>query len=194
MNLMIFPYFLLALFTCTPLLISGKQSAFFTEEQEVAIGSTKLIFAIKNGASFETIKRLIDSGEDVNAIDIEFLRSYKPVLRYALDRGTDAESVSIIKALLEAGANVNHCTYNRVHDKNLYGMMPLLSYATIYSSPEIVLLFIQYGADVNQNLGQDRSEPMLSNKTALRYAEELGKKETSSLLKKAGALRIKPLK
>ena len=194
MNLMIFPYFLLALFTCTPLLISGKQSPFFTEEQEVAIGSTKLIFAIKNGASFETIKRLIDSGEDVNAIDIEFLRLYKPVLRYALDRGTDAESVSIIKALLEADANVNHRTYNRVQDKNLYGMMPLLSYATIYSSPEIVLLFIQHGADVNQNLGQDRSEPMLSNKTALRYAEELGKKETSSLLKKAGALHITSLK
>lgn len=185
--------FLLATIAFIPLLVNGKERPLATEimigeeskGREIPNGYTKLMLAIKRGTSFETIQKYIASGANVNAVSIEFLRYYNPALRYVLDRGIDPESVSIIKALLAAGANANQCTYNRVKEQSIYGFMPLISYAVIYSSPKVVQLFIEHGADVNQKLDKGLG----SNKTALRYAEELGKKESAPLLKKAGAVQ-----
>ncbi len=131
-----------------------------------------LIEAIQNKQPLHTIRQLIMEGEDVNAIDFEFLRYVNPVLRYALDRGTDEESVEIIKMLISNGANVNKVTYNRVSDEKLYGMMPLLTYATIYSSAEIVRILIDAGAKDTIVPG-----PLNFEKTALMIAQELEKSE-----------------
>ena len=139
---------------------------------------TLLMDAIQNKQPLHIVRQLIMGGEDVNVIDIEFLRWVKPVLRYALDRGTNEESVEIIKLLISDGANVNAFTYNRVLDKKLYGMMPLLAYATIYSSTEIVQIFIDAGA-------KDAiiSGPLSFKKTAQMIAQELEKSDIVFVLK-----------
>ena len=126
------------------------------------------------------IADFIKRGANVNACSQIFLRSVTPVLRCALDRGTDKESVEIIKLLIAAGANVNARTYNRV-DNEHYGMMPLLTYAVIYSSPEVVQLFINAGAN-KKNVCGDTS--MDYKKTALMAAQELGKTEIVKILSK----------
>ena len=59
--------------------------------------NSPLIKALENKQSPSEIKRIIAKGADVNEIEYEFLRCCKPVLRYALDRGTDQESVEIIE-------------------------------------------------------------------------------------------------
>lgn len=143
-------------------------------------GDSRLINAIDYKKSLQEIKDLIAKGADVNEVDMEFLRCLKPVLRYALDRGTDQESVQIIKMLVDAGADVNKITYNRVPDEQVYGMMPLLTYAAIYSSTEIVQILIDAGA-------RDRiCEGDLSfKKSALEIAKELDKADVAKVLEQA---------
>lgn len=182
-------WFFRVLIVFIPLLVNGKEwllAVKTVREKEISYdGFTQLMAAIEGGVSLEKVQGYIDYGADVNGVCFEFLRCYNPVLRYALNRGTDPESVAIIKALLVAGADVNQCTYNRVSDQNVYGFMPLISYAVIYSSSEVVQLFIEHGADVNQKLDTELG----SKKTALTYAQELGKAEVAILLKEAGAMQ-----
>lgn len=140
---------------------------------------TILMLAIQSGDSLTKIQALIDQGENVNDTYYEFLRARKPVLRYALDRKSDLEKIKIIETLLQAGADVNAVTYNRVTDEKLFGMMPLLSYAVIYSSVEVVQLFIDYGADINCTLAKSY---LYNNKTPLEYAKELNKEDIVALL------------
>lgn len=128
------------------------------------------------------IGRMIAEGADVNAVDVEYLRHVNPVLRYALSRGTDRESVEIIKMLIDAGANVNAATYNRVVDKRTYGFMPLLTYAAIYSSVEVVQMFIDAGAQ-DRVLGS--KDQLCFEKTALEIAQELGNADIVKVLEKA---------
>lgn len=146
---------------------------------------SQLMVAIESGDSPEIIKQLIESGEDVNEVYAEMLRAKKPVLRYALDRGTDRASIEIITYLIRSGADVNASTYNRVPDQNVYGMMPLLSYAVLYSSPEVVEILVNSGADVHFKLNETSLD---SNKTPLTFARELDKFEVVDILLKAGAL------
>ena len=135
--------------------------------------------AIENKLPCTEINSLITNDADVNEVDMEFLRCLKPVLRYALDRGVDQESVEIIKTLINAGADVNATTYNRVEDANVYGMMPLLTYAAIYSSVEIVQLLVDAGA-------KDRilspTDSITFKKTALAIAQNLGKSDVVQVL------------
>lgn len=141
---------------------------------------TPLMQAIAKKQHPRVIKRMIVEGANVNAIDMEFLRCLKPVLCYALDRGIDQESVEIIKMLIEAGADVNEITYNRVEDAQLYGMMPLLTYAAIYSSAEIVQLLVDAGAH-----DTIIAESNISfKKTAIMIAQELGKSDVVKVLEK----------
>lgn len=142
---------------------------------------TLLMQAIQDKKSALEIGHLIAQGADVNAIDCEFLRKIKPVLRYALDRGTDPESVEIIRMLIEAGADVNQLTYNRVTDKRLYGIMPLLTYAAIYSSAEVVQILLEVGAT---DAVVKNSDSLSFKKTALRIAQELGKTDIINVLNK----------
>lgn len=137
-----------------------------------------LIVAIVNKQSPLKISYLIAKGEDVNEIVSEFLRELKPVLRYALDRGTDSESVEIIRMLIQAGADVNAITYNRVDKPLLYGMMPLLTYAAIYSSAQVAQMFIDAGA--RDTILPD--EGITFKKTALAIAQELGKADIVKIL------------
>lgn len=138
-----------------------------------------LIGAILARKSHSVIADLIHNGADVNETESEFLHYFIPVLGFALDRGTDKESVEIIKELIKAKANVNAEIYNRVSDENLYGMMPLLTYATIYSSPEVVQLLINAGA---KDCIPDQTSPIQFKKSALMIANELGKKDTARIL------------
>lgn len=148
-------------------------------------GPTELMIAIESGCTLDEVLWHLAEGQNADEIYSNFLRAYKPVLRYALDRGTDQETVRIIETLINAGADVNAITYNRVTDRQVYGMMPLLSYAVIYSSPEIVALLIENGADVNCKLCTSSID---SCKTPLQYALELNKHEIVELLESAGAL------
>ena len=143
------------------------------------MADTCLMDAIKNKQPLHIIRQLIMEGEDVNAIDFEFLRWVKPVLRYVLDRGTDEESVKIIKLLISQGANVNVVTYNRIPNSQLYGMMPLLTYAAIYSSAEIVQIFIDAGA--KDTILSESS--ITFKKSALMIAQELEKSDIVFVLK-----------
>lgn len=148
---------------------------------EDTIGNyTSLMKAIEEGESPVVISQLIEQGEDVNAIDSECIRWLKPVLRYALDRGTDKPSIEIIKMLIAAGADVNEVTYNRVTDEKVYGMMPLLTYACIYSSAEIVQLLVNAGSidTILPNNG------ITFNKSALTIAKELEKTDIIHVLEK----------
>jgi len=133
---------------------------------------TDLMKAIAARQSPTVISQIISRGADVNAVDSEFLRKIKPVLRYALDRGYDDESVEIIKMLIAAGADVNQVTYNRVTDKNVRGMMPLLTYAAIYSSAEIVQILVDAGA---QDKIISESDECTFKETALTIAKKLRK-------------------
>lgn len=145
---------------------------------------TPLMEAIAREESPEKIALMIAEGADVKEIDSEFLRRYNPVLRYALDRGTDPKSVAIIKMLIDAGANVNEKTYNRtndtVQDIRVYGFMPLLTYAVIYSSAQVVQLFIDAGA---QDKVLDLNDSMCFKKTALEIAQELKRTDIVKILK-----------
>ncbi len=138
---------------------------------------TPLMVAIENKKSPLKISHLITQGENVNEINSEFLRCLKPVLRYALDRGTDSESVEIIRMLIKAGADVNAITYNRI-DNPFYGMMPLLTYATLYSSAQVVQMFIDAGAR-DTALSEDSIN---FKKTALGIAQELEKTDIIKIL------------
>ncbi len=148
-----------------------------------SIEKSTLMTAIEQDCSPEEIQELIDNGEDVNESFVYFLREIKPVLRYALDRKLDRESVEIIRILINSGADVNVITYNRVRNKALYGFPSLLSYAVIYSSAEVVQIFIDGGADVNF------SEKDSKHKTPLWYAKKLNKPKVIKLLKLAGAVK-----
>ena len=81
--------------------------------------------------------------------------------------------------LIKAGADVNATTYNRVEDEHLYGKMPLLTYAVIYSSAEIVQLLVDAGA---QDKIIDPESKMSFKKTALMIAQELGKSDVVKVL------------
>lgn len=146
---------------------------------------TPLMRAIATKKPASEVRRLIAEGADVSAVDSEFLRFFNPVLRYALDRGTDAESVEIIRMLIETGADVNANTYNRIQDKQLYGMMPLLTYAAIYSSAEVVQMFVDAGA-CDRVVGKDAT---CFAKTALAIAQELGKQDVVKVLEKGQSPR-----
>jgi ankyrin repeat protein len=146
---------------------------------------TSLMRAIENQHPLAKINELIKNGADVNAVDNEFLRCYKPVLRYALDRvirNPDSFSVEIIKVLIKSGANISAQTYNRTTDIRFYGMMPLLTYAAIYTSAEIVQILIDAGArDLDTCHAADASS-LEFKKTALEVAQELGRTETIQIL------------
>ena len=142
---------------------------------------TPLMEAIEHNEPPLEVGRLIAEGADVNAVYSEQPHAVKPVLRYALDRGTDPESVEIIRMLIQAGADANQNTYNRVTDKQVYGFMPLLTYAVIYSSAEIVQILIDAGArDDLMLIGGD----MAFKKTALAIAQKLGKTDVIKVLKR----------
>lgn len=149
--------------------------------------ATPLMQALEDKKSPEIIGKLIKNGENVNATKIAFLRCFKPVLCYAIARGTDAESVKIIKMLLNADANVRDATtYNRVEDTQVYGFMPILTYAAIYSSAEVVQLLIDAGARDSIL----RENPITFKKSALEIAQELGKQDVVNVLQRAHAACI----
>lgn len=133
--------------------------------------SSRLIQAIANNESPEKIEYLITLGDDVNETESEQPYCCNPVLRYALDRGTDPDSVEIIKMLIQAGADVTARTYNRVQDKRVYGFMNLLTYAALYSSVEVVKLLINAGA---HDCTPQYISPIGFGKSALTIAKELG--------------------
>lgn len=143
--------------------------------------ASPLMDAIAGKKNPSEIKHMIFEGANVNEVDFEFLRCLKPVLRYALDRGTDTKSVEIIKMLIAAGADVNATTYNRVEDEHVYGMMPLLTYAAIHSSPEIVQMFVNAGA---QDKVTEPQGTIAFKQSALAIAQELGRADVAKVLNK----------
>ena len=144
---------------------------------------TSLMDAMKGDdkKSFEEIKKIIDEGANVNHVGTEmFFRN--SVLGFALARREDDEAVKIVQLLIQEGANVNEFMYNRT--ANLGGMMPLLSYAVKYSSPTMVKLLIDAGADVNKRL---KPGELTSSLTALELAHILERSDIVQMLITAGA-------
>jgi ankyrin repeat protein len=147
-------------------------------------GHTKLMDALEKKLPLEVVQYLVEvKKEDVNAIDSEMLHLFKPVLRYAIDRGTDAESIAIIRLLLDSGAQVRGVDTKDTKAHH-YGFMPLFSYAVAYSSPEVVQLLIDYGVDVNPALEKYKG---YNAHLPLCLAYQLEKPEVVEILKKAGA-------
>ena len=144
--------------------------------------TTKLMCALINKEPYQKIQTLIFHGQDVNAVDMEFMRHYNPVLLFALNRGDDPESLKILKLLIDHGADVNGTTYHRVHNKKLFGMMPLLSYAVIHSSKDVIKLLVSSGANPFKKLPEDSlSNPyssyeiavILNKKEVIEYFKEI---------------------
>lgn len=147
-------------------------------------GYTKLMDALAQKMPLEVVRYLVEvKKEDVNAIDSEMLHLCKPVLRYAIDRDVDAESVAIIRFLLDSGAQINGVDTKDTKAHH-YGFMPIFSYAVAYSSPEVVQLLIDCGADVNPDLKKYKG---YNAHSPLCLAYQLDKPEVVEILKKAGA-------
>ncbi len=149
--------------------------------------TSPLIEAIQEKKVVADIRELLDKGADVNAIDMEFLRRRKSVLCYAIDRGKDPESLKIINLLISRGADVNGVIYNRV-EGSFYGFMPLLTYAVIYSSPEVVRLMLDAGAEGKKPV---EASDMDFKKSALEVARMLARPEIVKMLKDKEALERK---
>ncbi len=148
-----------------------------------------LITAIENKEPLERIEKIIEEGPDVNDCFCEKFGADRPLLRYALDRGTDEESISIIKLLIQKNANVNVDTYKCGRGETYCGYMPLLNYAVIYSSPEVVQLLIDAKANPNE---KPKELLGLGNRfTALELArtlkESAERTEKIKILTEAGA-------
>lgn len=147
-------------------------------------GYTKLMCALEMKQPVDEIKQLIEEGEDVDAVEFEFLRAVTPVLRYAIDRGNDMESIEIIRLLLQNRASPDARTYNRRGDEDpTHGFMTVFHYAIIYSSPEVVQTFIEFGADVNHCC--EYSE---YTKSPLETAQLLNRRDMEQVLLGAGAI------
>jgi len=79
----------------------------------------------------ELAKLCIEAGADVH------YQNEKPLTNAVFRRNLD-----IVKILLNSGANPNIITFTLIHDK-----IPLLSFARLYSSPEIVSALVGAGAE-----------------------------------------------
>jgi len=91
-----------------------------------------LIDAIRDGSDLEEVKRLIESGADVNYKN-DFGRS---VLFFAIEHSC----LDICRLLLDHGADVNHMKQN--------GFTPLMC-AVLNYEIDIIKLLLIHGADVN---------------------------------------------
>ena len=112
-------------------------------------------------SDWESVRKLIASGADVNADDWE----YKTALMYAAECSDNPE---IINELIAAGAKVDV--------KDYYGNTALM-FAARNNNPEIVKALLAAGADVNA-INKSRYSPMgviKEGKTALMFAAEYNK-------------------
>jgi ankyrin repeat protein len=124
-----------------------------------------LVSAVKNGdynnvnLLIETIKTLIEAGEDVNEKE-------RPLV-LAAEKG----NIDIVKLLLEHGADVNGT-------ESKYGSAPL-HFAAQKGYLDVVKLLLDYGADINQLNDQGT--------TPLHFAAEGGNIDIVKLLLEEGA-------
>ncbi|OUL34366.1 hypothetical protein BV372_14115 [Nostoc sp. T09] len=172
-----------------------------TREQNTAV--EKLLDAAMYG-NLKQVQQLIASGVDVNAI--------ASCDRTALSLAIQGGHISVIQALLDAGANPNLPDET---DDGLPDTSPLMQAGITFfatNRPEMVRLLIQRGANVNQQdiqgqtalmhalgysdlgvitalieAGADLNIRDRDGNTALMKAEFAGKSKAANILKQAGA-------
>jgi ankyrin repeat protein len=111
---------------------------------------TKLMIACKNKEALDTIKSLIQKGEDVNAVHgKDFQRAGSPVLRYAID----SEYTDAVKELLSKKANPNVETDSPlITAEKSYSVhsLSLLGHAIKTKAPvKIIEALVNSGANTN---------------------------------------------
>ena len=130
--------------------------------------SSPLIVSIRSN-DIASVESLIVSGEDVNALSLDFIEGQSWKLT-PLIRASITGNVDVIKLLLEAGADVNA--------KDEWGDTALMATAG-YGNVEAAKLLIRSGADVNA------TKPDLT--TALMIAARQGELEIVEVLLGANA-------
>jgi len=130
-----------------------------------ATTSKMLIQSAENG-DYAEVKRLIEEGEDVNAVS--FWRGYT-----ALMSASEKGHVEVATLLIDKGADVNA--------QNGDGLTALMI-ASRYGQTEIAKLLIEEGANVNAQGSRE-----FNGWTALMYASQYGQTEVTKLLIEEGA-------
>ncbi|MEB3294064.1 MAG: ankyrin repeat domain-containing protein [Synechococcales bacterium] len=172
-----------------------------------------LNWTIYNG-SLQDVQALLDAGANLNSEDFQLVNTLELAMKrdsWKLTR--DEVSLSMLKLLLEKGANPNPPNYSPLRvaiEKNSLKMVELLlthgadpnskidtysssplSIAIQTSSPEIVRLLIEKGANVNaRDDGQISTEP---GTLPIEYASTRSSPEIINLLIQQGAeIRLAP--
>ncbi len=118
-------------FAVLELFIDAGADVSYTDEWNT---SPLIIWAVNPGANIqaskEIVERLIELGQDINAVDYTG--------RSILFSASQNNNFAINKLLLEAGANPN--------TPNNQGLTPFME-AVKNATPEMIKLFLQYGAD-----------------------------------------------
>ena len=137
-------------------------NAFFAQTE----GHTCILHSAFALGDVAALKKAIDDGADVNAIDART----NPNGRRALNWAAWYNHAEAIKELLKGGADINGV--------NLTGFTPI-HHAAEAGSPEAARVLIEAGADVNL--------PSYAGETPLQRARRVGHQEVVRLLEAAGA-------
>jgi uncharacterized protein YecT (DUF1311 family) len=131
--------------------------------------------ALLTGSPPDEINRLIDAGAMLTESPERGIRSFEPMLFYALEHPDE------VRLLLDKGADVN--------EGNAFGKTALM-YAAHYDLSDTMALLLAHGADVTKRT--DATKVMEVNlqydsRTALMYAAENASERVIDLLIQAGA-------
>jgi ankyrin repeat protein len=150
----------------TPLHVASLQADEPSFEALVAAGATdpkpdalRLCLAAQGG-DLESVKRLVESGVDVNGKD--------SLQRMPLVCAAETENINLARFLLDRGAKVNGAQASR------WGVTTALGAATIMEHLKLVQLFVESGADLKVKAVQGM--------TALEYAKRAHIKKVAAYL------------
>jgi len=122
-----------------------------------------LFWAIREGASLDAIKLLVEYGVDIAQTDRDGV--------CALDMAIKFKREDIVEFCIQSGIDPNST-------KRKSGMLPILL-ASCFRDPSMVDILLQNGVDINATDGRGMS--------AMDYAKKLGQKKMLEYLESKGA-------